>query len=279
MHNHSHHHHNHSSKNILLAFVLNLFFAVIELIGGYFTNSVAIMSDALHDFGDSLSLGFSFVCEKLSHKHRDKNFNYGYKRLSVLGALVNVIVLSIGSVLVVINSVQKLISPHEVSSHGMIWLAVLGIVINGVSAFGMRDSHKILDKTVVMHLMEDLLGWVAVLVVSVVIYFTNWYILDPILSLIICIIIGKGVISNAITVVKILMQAVPDNDLYDELAEHISEHPNVAKVLDFKLWTLDGEEHVASIIIKASEQTQVVASEIREIFDNHHIHDVTIEVR
>ncbi len=278
MHDHSHHHH-HEHTNILLAFILNLLFAVVELIGGYFTHSVALMSDAVHDFGDSLSLGFSFVCGKLSNKHSNKNFNYGYKRLSVLGALINIIVLTVGGILVVINSINKLLSPHEVSTHGMLWLAVLGIIINGVSAFGMKDSHKILDKTVMLHLLEDLIGWVAVLIVSIVIHFTNWYILDPILSFAICIIIGRNIFLNAVTVIKILMQSVPDSDLYDKLVECINKHPDIEQVLDFKLWTLDGEEHVASITVKASETTQALADEIRQIFDSHHIHDVTVEIR
>ncbi len=200
--------------------------------------------------------------------------------MSLIGAIINILVLSIGTGYVISEAVISFQNPQEVDSIGMLWLAILGIAINGLAVLRMKDSKKILDKTVVMHLLEDLMGWVAVLVVSIVIYFTNWYILDPILSMFIALVIIRNIWINSKLVFSILMQSVPDESLYQELKEHLESIEGVKLVDNFKLWSLDGEEHVASITLLTQENAdaQKIRLNAKNIFTNHSIKQTTVEV-
>lgn len=284
-HNHGHSHghsHSHSNgaSNITVAFLLNFGFSILELFGGIITGSTAILSDAVHDFGDSLALALSFIFEKVGKKKANDRYTYGYKRLSLIGAFINIIVLSVGTVFVFNEAVQALRNPTAVKAGGMLFLAIIGIAINGASVFRMKGSKKILDKTVMLHLMEDLLGWIAVLVVSVVIYFTNWFILDPILSIGICIIIGRNIYFNLKTAIVIIMQRVPDEELYEEIKEHIKEMDEVEEIKKINMWTMDGEMHVVTASIKALENTDKssVLNKIKEMLNNEGIKESTIEI-
>lgn len=277
---HNHNHSHNKPSNIGIAFLLNFSFSIIEIIGGILTNSTAILSDAVHDLGDSLALALSFFTERLSKKDATEKYPYGFKRLSLIGAIINILVLSIGTGYVISEAVISFQNPQEVDSIGMLWLAILGIAINGLAVLKMKDSKKILDKTVVMHLLEDLMGWVAVLVVSIVIYFTNWYILDPILSMFIALVIIRNIWINSKLVFSILMQSVPDESLYQELKEHMESIEGVKLVDNFKLWSLDGEEHVASITLLTQENAdaQKIRLNAKNIFTNHSIKQTTVEV-
>lgn len=277
---HNHNHSHNKPSNIGIAFLLNFSFSIIEIIGGILTNSTAILSDAVHDLGDSLALALSFFTERLSKKDATEKYPYGFKRLSLIGAIINILVLSIGTGYVISEAVISFQNPQEVDSIGMLWLAILGIAINGLAVLKMKDSKKILDKTVVMHLLEDLMGWVAVLVVSIVIYFTNWYILDPILSMFIALVIIRNIWINSKLVFSILMQSVPDESLYQELKEHLESIEGVKLVDNFKLWSLDGEEHVASITLLTQENAdaQKIRLNAKNIFTNHSIKQTTVEV-
>lgn len=277
---HNHNHSHNKPSNIGIAFLLNFSFSIIEIIGGILTNSTAILSDAVHDLGDSLALALSFFTERLSKKDATEKYPYGFKRLSLIGAIINILVLSVGTGYVISEAVISFQNPQEVDSIGMLWLAILGIAINGLAVLKMKDSKKILDKTVVMHLLEDLMGWVAVLVVSIVIYFTNWYILDPILSMFIALVIIRNIWINSKLVFSILMQSVPDESLYQELKEHMESIEGVKLVDNFKLWSLDGEEHVASITLLTQENAdaQKIRLNAKNIFTNHSIKQTTVEV-
>lgn len=282
-HNHSHlQNHNHSEgvSNVTLAFLLNFGFSILELVGGIITGSTAILSDAVHDFGDSIALALSFVFEKVGKRRANEKYTYGYKRISLIGAFINIIVLSVGTIFVFSEALQSLVNPMPVKAEGMLLLSFIGIAINGASVFRMKGSKKILDKTVMMHLMEDLLGWIAVLVVSIVIYFTNWYILDPILSLGICIIIGRNIYVNLKTAILIIMQRVPDEDLYEEIKEHLMEMNEIEKIEKLNMWTMDGEMHVVTASIKTLENTDknYVLNKVKEMLNNEGINESTIEV-
>lgn len=276
----SHDHNHHQSSNIGIAFLLNFTFSIIEIIGGIITNSTAILSDAVHDLGDSLALALSFFTERLSKKEATDKYPYGFKRLSLIGAIINILVLSAGTVYVITEAYVSFQNPQKVNSIGMLWLAILGIAINGLAVVRMKGSKKILDKTVVMHLLEDLMGWVAVLVVSIVIYFTNWYILDPILSMFIALVIIRNIWINSKLVFSILMQSIPDESLYKELKEHISSIEGVKLIENFKLWSLDGDEHVASITLSVLPNTDVqkIRLNTKSIFSEHSIKQTTVEV-
>lgn len=282
-HNHSHSHsHSHSDgvSNVTMAFLLNFGFSILELFGGIITGSTAILSDAVHDFGDSIALALSYIFEKIGKKESNEKYTYGYKRLSLIGAFINIIVLSVGTIFVFKEAIQSLANPTAVKAEGMLLLAVIGIIINGASVFRMKGSKKILDKTVMMHLMEDLLGWVAVLVVSIVIYFTNWYILDPILSLGICVVIGRNIYFNLKTAIMIIMQRVPDEELYEEIKDHIIEMEEIEKIEKLNMWTMDGEMHVVTASIKVSENANrsEVLNKIKEMLNHEGIKESTIEV-
>lgn len=278
-HNHSHGHME-GISNVTLAFFLNFGFAILELVGGAITGSTAILSDAVHDFGDSLAIALSFIFEKLGKKEANEKYTYGYKRLSLLGAFINIGVLTVGTIFVFTEAIQALAYPKVVKASGMLILAIIGIVINGISVFRMKGSKKILDKTVMMHLMEDLLGWIAVLVVSIIIYFTNWYILDPILSIGICIIIGRNIYGNLKNALMIIMQGVPDEELYLEIKKHISDMNYIEKIEKLNMWTMDGEMHVLTASIRVSEKANKseVLRNIKQVLTAEGINQSTIEV-
>jgi len=276
----SHDHNHHKPSNIGIAFLLNFSFSIIEIFGGILTNSTAILSDAIHDLGDSLALALSFFTERLSKREPTKKYPYGFKRLSLIGAIINILVLSVGTGYVISEAIASFQNPQKVDSIGMLWLAFLGIAINGIAALRMKGSKKILDKTVVMHLLEDLMGWVAVLVVSIVIYFTNWYILDPVLSMFIALVIIRNIWINSKLVFGILMQSVPDEDLYNELKEHIESIEGVKLIDNFKLWSLDGEEHIATITLSVvvNADVQNIRLKTKSILNKHNINQTTVEV-
>lgn len=279
-HSHMHHHHEEGVSNITLAFLLNFGFALIEIIGGILTGSTAILSDAVHDFGDSLALAFSFAVEKLGHKPANNRYTYGFKRMSLLGALMNIIILSVGTVFVIKEAIGALADPQPVKAGGMLALAVVGILVNGVSVLRMKGSKKILDKTVMMHLMEDLLGWIAVLVVSVVIFFTDWYWLDPILSLVICLVIGRNIYTNLVIAIKIMMQAVPDQGLYETIKAAMNAIEGVACIEELHMWTLDGEDHVVTATLTVDEgmAQDKARHQVKELLQEKGIKHSTIEV-
>lgn len=287
-HNHSHGHshmHNHSSssKNIKIAFLLNFTFSIIEIFGGILTNSSAILSDAIHDLGDSLSLGLAMVFEKKSEKNANKVFTYGYKRLSVISAIINILVLAIGTVLVLRESIERLLSPQPIVAEGMLFLAIIGVLINGISVFRMKSSIKISEKAVMLHLLEDLFGWIAVFIVSIVVMFTDFYILDPILSLIICFIMIRNIYYGIKSLYKIIMQAIPEGIEISKIENEIFDKIDGISIESFRVWSLDGESNVASLNILTNDISSVknifsIKDEVKHILSNHNIEDVTVEI-
>lgn len=286
-HNHSHgiggHHHHDaraSEKNLWIAFGLNLGFAIIEIIGGLWTGSTAILSDALHDLGDSLALGSSALIQRFSQKQAGPKYNFGWKRLPVLGALLNIIILGVSSVYVVSEALPKLLNPQVIMSEGMILMAVFGIFANGLAVFRMRGSKRVLDRSVLLHMMEDLLGWIAVLIVAIVIYFTDWYWLDPLLSLIISGVMITNIFSNGKIILDIILGATLDEDFKRELMEEILElSPSIEAIDKFQLWSLDGDEHVATLQLRLDEagDHEVIIQQVKDHLKREGISEVTIE--
>lgn len=240
-HNHSHdHNHNHSTGNITVAFWLNTGFALLELVGGFYTNSVAIMSDALHDFGDSLSLGLAYYLQKKSEKRKDHFYTYGYKRFSLLGAFITSIVLTIGSVFIISEAIQRFSNPQQPDTKGMLVLAVIGIAVNGAAMFRLKKGNTLSEKAVSLHFLEDVLGWVAVLVGAIVMSFVEVPILDPILSIGIALFILFNVYKNIRSVLKIILQAVPENVSEIELKKQIDDFTEISEIHDIHSWSMDG---------------------------------------
>lgn len=278
-HNHSH---NGSQKNILIAFALNASFSVIELIGGYFTNSISIMSDALHDFGDSLALLFSYFAEKLSKKEADRKFNFGYRRFSILAALVNGLVLLSGSLYVGYEAIVRLQSPQAVKAEGMVLLGILGITVNSIAAWRLSKDDGVNVKMIMLHLLEDLYGWIAVLVVSIILLFKPWYVLDSILSILIAGVILKGVYKNLKKVIYIILQHFPTELNIDEIKNKVESMHEVEYIHEIKGWSLDDKHHYLRFNVRVSPELEmksvdVIKLKIKELLKEYNITYSTIE--
>jgi len=249
-HSHSHgHNHSHipkdmSSTRIGWAFFLNVVFTIIEFIGGYLTNSTAIMADAVHDLGDSLSIGLAWLLSKLSQRDASKNFSYGFQRFSLMGALINGLVLILGSTWVISESIPRLLQPEMPDAQGMLWLAILGVVVNGYAAYKLSDGKTLNERVLNWHLIEDVLGWVAVLIVAITLLFVDVPILDPLLSICFTLFILFNVLKNLKLSIRLFLQASPDEHIQEKIYQALTSLKHVQEIHHFHLWSLDGEQHV-----------------------------------
>jgi len=279
---HTHSHNHHTEKDIRLAFFLNAGFAVAELIGGFFVNSVAIMADALHDFGDSLALAFSWRMESLAKKGSDKYYSYGYRRFSLLSAVVSAIVLMTGSIFVIYESIQRLFNPQPSDARGMFLFALVGIAVNGYAAFRTSRGKNLNSRIISWHLLEDLLGWVAVLVVSVVLFFSDLYILDPLLSILITVVVLFNVFKNFQKTIAVLLQGVPESIDISKIENEIKQMEMVNSIHHTHVWSLDGEENVLTTHIvlglnAKKEHIRSIKDKIRELTRINGLSHTTIE--
>ncbi len=249
---HNHHHHTpKSTQKLKVAFFLNLGFTIVEFIGGIYVNSIAIISDAVHDLGDSLSIGTSWFLEHKSNKGADHNYSFGYSRFSLLGALINSVVLILGSTYVVYEAVQRLFAPEPSNAAGMIIFAVAGIAVNGYAAWKLHgDDASMNQKVISWHLIEDVLGWAAVLVVSVVLLFTDNYYLDPILSLLITGYILWNVFKRLKETLFIFLQGVPPEIDVDEIKNKLISLPKVDSLHHTHVWSMEGAQHIFTTHMK-----------------------------
>lgn len=275
---HNHDHGSNATKNLSIAFFLNAFFVVVEVIGGLLTNSMAIMSDALHDFGDCLSLALAWYLQKKSKKPRDRNYSYGYKRFSLLGSIFLSGVLTVSSIIVIIECVKRIASPEAVDAKGMLWIAIFGVIINGAAAFRVKKGTSLNERAVYLHIMEDVLGWIALLIVSIVMMFVNVPILDPLLSLGISVWVMMNVYKNIRDTFRILLQHVPEGLPIDDLKKDILSVAGVDSIHDLHVWSLDGETHVMTLhVVTPLEDTFQIKKTILEIAEGYSIVHTTIE--
>ena len=283
MHQHQHgHHHPESTQNIKIAFFLNLGFTIIEIIGGIFTNSVAILADALHDLGDSFSLGLAWYFQKLSGKGRDEKYSYGYKRFSLLGALVNSIILVVGSVFILSETIPRILHPEETNALGMIGLAILGVLVNGAAVFKLQKGSSMNERVVSLHLLEDVLGWIAVLIGSILIYFFEWFWIDPILSVLINIYVLWNVFKNLKSSLQIILQAIPADTDAQKVEKYLCQLPEIKAIHDLHIWSLDGEYNILTVhlILEKEllfETIQALKTKIRHDLEHLNIEHVTLE--
>ncbi len=246
---HAHDGHSHApsaGKRISIAFFLNLSFAVLEIVGGFWTNSMAVFADALHDLGDSLALGITWRFSKVSERKGDEAYTFGYRRFSLLGALVMAVMLFAGGLIVLIQAVPRIIHPQPSDAGRMILLAIVGIVINGIAAFRMHEGRSLSERLVTWHFVEDVLGWVAVLVAGWVMRISNLSVIDPLLSVLITAYVLWNVGKRLKETLTILLQGVPEGLTVDLVESEISKIPGVRGVHHTHVWTQDGEHHVLS---------------------------------
>ena len=267
-----------TEKNILLAFILNLSFSILEFFGGLFTNSVAILSDSIHDMGDALSIGISFFLEKKSKKKPDNNYTYGYIRYSVLGGLITTVILLVGSVLVIYNAIVRIITPVEVNYQGMIIFAVIGVIMNFLAAYFTREGDSINQKSVNLHMLEDVLGWVVVLVGAIIMNFTDIRIIDPIMSIGVAIFILVNALKNLKQILDLFLEKTPQNIDIEHLKEHLKEIEGVDDIHHIHVWSIDGYNNYATMhIVTKSEDVKKIKKEIREELEEHGICHAILE--
>jgi len=282
--NHAHHHHHHvSSNHIGVVFSLNLSFTIIEFIGGVLTNSTAIMADAVHDLGDTLSIGMAWILSKLSQKNPNDNFTYGYHRFSLLGALLNGMVLIAGSVWVLSEAIPKLINPQMPDALGMLWLAILGVVVNGFAAWKIIKGKTLNEKVLSWHLIEDVLGWVSVLIVSIVLLFFDWPILDPLLSIAFTLFILINVFKNTLQTVNVFLQSSPDKEMLESIRSKLSSIENVDEIHYLHLWSLDGERNVLTAHLKLNalntvDEQKQIKQQVGDLLMEFSLAHTTIEL-
>lgn len=267
-----------TEKNILIAFILNLTFSIFEFFGGIYTGSVAIISDAVHDIGDAASIGLSFFLEKKSKKQPDENFTYGYLRFSVFGSIITTFILLIGSAIVIYNAIERMISPTQIKYDGMIIFAFLGVCVNFCAAFFTRDGDSLNQKAVNLHMIEDVLGWAVVLIGAVVMKFTDFVLIDPIMSICVAVFILTNSIKNLKEATDILLEKIPRNIEVNEIKEHIKDINEVIDVHHIHIWSMDGQNNYATMHIVTNSDASKTKEKIRKELREHGIYHVTLEL-
>ena len=279
----NHQHHEQSSTNIKMAFFLNLGFTLVEIIGGLWTNSLAILSDAVHDLGDSFSIGASVYLEKVAQQSRDKTFTYGYRRFSLLAALLNSVVLIVGSMTILFHAIPRLFEPESVRAEGMLWFALAGIVINGIAAWRLHKGGTMNENVVSWHLFEDVLGWVAILIASIILQFRDWPILDPLISVLFTGYILVHVIQTFKEILKIFLQSIPSNIELDNVRKELQSEPNISDIHDLHIWSLDGKHHIltAHLVVDdelSEDEIQQIKSRVADKARKWEIIHTTLEI-
>ncbi len=267
-----------SDFRILTAFILNLFFSIAEFIGGALTGSVAIISDAVHDLGDSMSIGISFILEKISKKKPDASHTFGYVRYSVFGSLVQTIILISGSVIVIYNAVLRLINPTPINYNGMIILALGGVVINFAATVFTHGGKSLNQKAVSLHMLEDVLGWIVVLFGAVIMKFTDIRIIDPILSIGVALISFFYAIKIFKSSVDILLEKTPQNISLKEISEHLKHIDGVIDAHHLHIWSFDGISNAATVHIVTDSDAHTIKKSVKAELHDHGISHVTVEI-
>ena len=266
-----------TERNIMIAFILNLFFSVFELVGGLFIGSVAILSDALHDLGDAMSIGVAFFLERKSKRPPDATHSYGYARYSVLGGLITSVILLTGSCLVVYNAIGRILSPMPIHYDGMIAFAIVGVVVNFIAAKLTSHGDSLNQQAVNLHMLEDVLGWVVVLVGAVVMRFTDFWLIDPLMSVGVAVFIFIHAIKNLKAVADLFLERTPKGISIPELKNHLCELEGVLDAHHIHVWSVDGFHHSATLHVRICGDAHHVKHVVREELAEHGIVHVTIE--
>ncbi|MBR3162772.1 MAG: cation transporter [Clostridia bacterium] len=267
-----------TEKNILVAFILNLGFSIFEFFGGLFTNSVAILSDSIHDMGDALSIGISFFLEKKSKKKPDNRYTYGYTRYSVLGGLITTVILMVGSILVIYNAIGRIINPVAVDYQGMMLFAIIGIITNFVAAYLTKEGDSINQKSVNLHMLEDVLGWVVVLVGAIIMNYTDISIIDPIMSIGVATFILINTFKNLKEILDLFLEKTPHDINIDDIKNHLLEIDEVEDIHHIHVWSIDGYNNYATMhIVSKSNDIKKVKNDIREELKEHGICHAILE--
>ena len=267
-----------TEKNILIAFILNFAFSIFEFVGGFFTGSVAIVSDAVHDIGDAASIGISYFLEKKSKQKPDEHYTYGYARYSVIGSVLTTLILLVGSVLVIYNAIVRIINPTPINYDGMIIFAIIGAAVNFLAAFFTREGDSLNQKAVNLHMLEDVLGWIVVLVGAIVMRFTDISVIDPLMSIGVAAFIFVNAIRNLKEAIDLFLEKTPHGIDVHELCEHLTHIEGVQDVHHVHVWSMDGHNNYATLHVVAEGDAHHIKHAIREELAEHGIAHATLEL-
>ena len=265
---------------VWIAFFLNLSYAIVEFIAGGIFGSSAVLADSVHDLGDAIAIGISALLETISNREEDRHYTLGYKRFSLLGALVTAVILITGSILVILENIAKIFHPQSVNDEGMFWLGIIAITINVLASLVIRKGQTKNESILSLHFLEDTLGWVAVILMAIVLRFTDWYILDPLLSLAISFFILSKALPRFWSTLKIFLDAVPEGVETSDLEKDLEALPNVNSVNQLSIWSMDGLENnaIVHICIKDWEQMMETKEVVRQCLEERGVQNITIEV-
>ena len=269
-----------SKRAIWLAFFLNLSYAIVEFIAGGVFGSSAVLADSVHDLGDAIAIGISALLETISNREEDRQYTLGYKRFSLLGAMLTAVILMIGSVLVILENITKIVHPQPVNDEGILWLGIIAVTINVLASLVVRKGKTKNESILSLHFLEDTLGWLAVILMAIVLRFTDWYILDPLLSLVISFFILSKAIPRFWSTLKIFLDAVPEGVDIQQVKSDLEQLEYVASINQLNLWTMDGLEKnaIVHVCVKEIEQMELCKESIRSILKDCGFQNITIEV-
>ena len=266
--------------SIWLAFFLNLSYAIVEFIAGGIFGSSAVLADSVHDLGDAMAIGLSALLETISNREEDRQYTLGYKRFSLLGAMLTAVILMIGSVLVILENITKIVHPQPVNEEGVLWLGIIAVSINVLASLVVRKGKTKNESILSLHFFEDTLGWLAVILVAIILRFTDWYILDPLLSLVISIFILTKALPRFWSALKIFLEAVPEGVEAGNLEKDLETLTNVKSVNQLSIWSMDGLENNAIIhlCLEDWEQMTETKNQVRQLLEERGVQNITIEV-
>lgn len=269
-----------TKHTVWLAFFLNLSYAIVEFIAGGIFGSSAVLADSVHDLGDAIAIGVSAFLETISNREEDSHYTLGYKRFSLLGALVTAVILMTGSVLVILENITKLFHPQPVNDEGILWLGIIAVSINVLASLVVRKGKTKNESILSLHFLEDTLGWLAVILMAIVLRFTDWYILDPLLSLVISFFILSKAIPRFWSTLKIFLDAVPEGVDIKQVKSDLEQLDHVASINQLNLWTMDGLEKnaIVHVCLKKVEHMEVCKESIRTLLKDFGFQNITIEV-
>ena len=265
---------------VWVAFFLNLSYAIVEFIAGGIFGSSAVLADSVHDLGDAITIGISAFLETISNREEDRQYTLGYKRFSLLGALVTSVILITGSILVILENITKIFNPQPVNDEGILWLGIIAITINILSSLVVGKGKTKNESILSLHFLEDTLGWVAVILMGIVLRFTDWYILDPLLSLVISFFILSKVLPRFWSTLKIFLDAVPEGVETGDLEKDLEALTNVKSVNQISIWSMDGLENNAIIhlCLEDWEKMTETKNQVRQLLEERGVQNITIEV-
>ncbi|MDY0023652.1 MAG: cation diffusion facilitator family transporter [Candidatus Izemoplasmatales bacterium] len=254
-----------SERRMLLSLILNLIFTVFEFIGGLITNSVALLSDAVHDAGDSISMALAVYLEKKSKKKRDFEYTFGYYRFSLLGGLITSAILLVGSTIVIIETVKRIITPEVIDAETLIYFAIFGVVVNGLAALISAKGKSVNERVISLHLLEDVFGWLVLLIGAILMNIFDIVILDAILSLLFSLFILYHVFRNLKKILEVFLEKAPKGFSIKNIKENLEEIELVRNVHHIHLWSIEG--NIPIITLHARISHKVNADKSAEIMN------------